>query len=242
MGKRIRAQRLGRGSPTFRVADHRRSVERVAYPSYTDVQRNGILRGQVTGLFHDVGRKYPVMEVSYDDGSVAYLPASEGIAVGDWVEVGAGAGLAVGNVLPLKLVPEGTPVYNIEGAPGDGGKFVRSSGGYAIISTKTADAVYVKLSSGKVREFHPDCRATIGNVAGGGRTEKPFVKAGKRYHAMRALSKKYPSVRGVAMNVVDHPHGGKEHHPPGPTTVSRNTPPGRKVGHIAARRTGRRKR
>ena len=232
---------MGRGSPTFRVADHRRNVQIVVYPPYTDEQKNGALRGQVTNLLHDVGRRYPVMEVTYENGVVTYLPAPEGIVIGDWVNVGTGAGLAIGNVLPLGSIPEGTPVYNIEGVPGDGGKYVRSSGGYAIISTKTERSVYVKLSSGKLREFHPDCRATIGNVAGGGRTEKPFVKAGKRYHAMRALNKKYPRVRGVAMNVVDHPHGGKEHHPPGPTTVARNTPPGRKVGHIAARRTGRKK-
>ncbi len=241
MGKRIRVQRLGRGSPTFRVADHRRKVQKVSYPAYSDEQRSGVLRGQVVNIFHDVGRRYPVMEVAYEDGSVSYLPAPEGIAVGDWIGVGAGADLAIGNVLPLRAIPEGTPVFNIEGVPGDGGKYVRSSGGYAIVSTKTEKAVYVKLPSGKIRAFHPDARATIGNVAGGGRTEKPFVKAGKRYHAMRAINKKYPRVRGVAMNVVDHPHGGKEHHPPGPTTVARNTPPGRKVGHIAARRTGRRK-
>ncbi len=236
MGKRIRVQRLGRGSPTWRVADHRRKIDKVSYPAFFSG------RAQVTDIFHDVGRTTPIMELTFENGEKAYLPAPEGIGVGDWIEMGEDAGIRIGNILPLKAIPEGTPIFNIEGRPGDGGKFVRASGGYAVLLTKSEDRIFVKLPSGKVREFHPDCRAMIGNAAGGGRKEKPFVKAGKRYHAMKAISKKYPKVRGVAMNVVDHPHGGKEHHPPGPTTVARNTPPGRKVGHIAARRTGRRKR
>ncbi len=238
MGKRIRSQRLGRGSPRWRVADHRRKVPAVSYRPYHE----GTVRGQVTNIFHDVGRTTPVMEITYEDGVRVYVPAPEGIALGDWIVEGPDAPLAIGNILPLSAIPEGTPIFNIEGRPGDGGKFVRASGGYAVILTKAEDRVFVKLPSGKVREFDPRCRAMVGNAAGGGRKEKPFVKAGKKYHAVTALGKKHPRVRGVAMNVVDHPHGGKEHHPPGPTTVARNTPPGRKVGHIAARRTGRRKR
>ncbi len=238
MGKRIRVQRLGRGSPTFKRPDHRRKVKHVSYPPLQEE----IIRGQVTDIFHDVGRSYPVVELTTEDGSVYYLPAAEGIMLGDWIEIGNGATVAIGNVVPVGELDEGTPIFNIEGVPGDGGKYVRSAGSYAVIKTKTSDKVYVQLPSGKVRTFNPSCRATIGNVAGGGRHDKPFVKAGKKYHAMRAMNKMWPKVRGVAMNVVDHPHGGKEHHPPGPTTVARNTPPGRKVGHIAARRTGRRKR
>ncbi len=238
MGKRIRVQRLGRGSPTFRRPDHRRKVAKVAYPPITKEK----LRGQITNLFHDVGRTYPVAELTLEDGRKFYIPAAEGIILNDWVEIGPGASLAVGNIVPLGELEEGTPIFNIEGVPGDGGKYVRSAGAYAIVLTKSAGKVYVKLPSGKVKIFDEKCRATVGNVAGGGRKDKPFVKAGKKYYAMRAMNKMWPKVRGVAMNVVDHPHGGKEHHPPGPTTVARNTPPGRKVGHIAARRTGRRKR
>jgi large subunit ribosomal protein L2 len=84
-------------------------------------------------------------------------------------------------------------------------------------------------------------RATIGNVSCGGRTEKPFVKAGNKFHAMRAKRKFYPWVRGVAMNAVDHPFGGAQHHPGKSKSTSRNAPPGRKVGAIASTRTGRRK-
>ncbi len=237
MGKRIRVQRLGRGSPSFRRPDHRRKVEKLSYPPLNKKEKY-----QITDIFHDVGRTYPVVELTSLSGEKYYIPAAEGVMLNDWIEVGEGAALAVGNILPLGELDEGTPVFNIEGSPGDGGKYVRSSGSYAIVQTKVGDKVLVKLPSGKVKVFDAKCRATIGNVAGGGRKEKPFVKAGKKYHWMRAMNRMWPKVRGVAMNVVDHPHGGKEHHPPGPTTVARNTPPGRKVGHIAARRTGRRKR
>ncbi|GAB4325990.1 MAG: hypothetical protein Kow0069_32320 [Promethearchaeota archaeon] len=163
--------------------------------------------------------------------------------VGDRVHVGRKANLRVGNILPLSEIPSGTLVYNLEGIPGDGGKFVRGSGTSATVQTKTPKGVTVQMPSGKVRLFHPNCRATVGVVAGGGRPSKPFVKAGKKFHLMRAKGTKYPKVRGVAMNAVSHPFGGGSKQRPGKsTTTSRNAPPGRKVGLIAARRTGRKKR
>jgi large subunit ribosomal protein L2 len=100
----------------------------------------------------------------------------------------------------------------------------------------------VELPSGELKAFNPQCRATIGVVAGGGRKEKPFLKAGNRHYAAKAKGKKSMGVRGVAMNAVDHPHGGgNRQHPGRPTTVSRHAPPGRKVGSIAAKRTGKRR-
>ena len=99
----------------------------------------------------------------------------------------------------------------------------------------------VQLPSGEIRDFSTKCRASIGVVAGGGRTEKPFLKAGKRYHAMLAKGKPYPRVRGVAMNVVDHPFGGgRGKHAGRPRSIGRGAPPGQKVGLIAARKTGKR--
>jgi len=98
----------------------------------------------------------------------------------------------------------------------------------------------VQLPSGKMKKLNPKCRAVIGIVAGGGRTEKPFCKAGKKFHRMKVRATKWPTSRGVAMNVVDHPFGGGgQQHCGRPKTVARGTPPGRKVGSIAARRTGR---
>lgn len=144
-----------------------------------------------------------------------------------------------GNTLPLAEIPEGTPIYDIENTPGDGGRFVRSSGTYASVVTHDANQAVVELPSGELKYLNPNCRASIGVVAGGGRKDKPFLKAGKRWHAYKAKGKKFMTVRGVAMNAVDHPHGGgNRQHPGRPTTVSRHAPPGRKVGSIAAKRTG----
>ena len=138
--------------------------------------------------------------------------------------------------------PEGTPVYNIEGSPGDGGKYVRSSGLTATIVSIDPSKAMIRLPSGQQKAFSPRCRATIGIVAGGGRTEKPFLKAGAVWHHTRVKARKWPVTRGAAMNAASHPHGGGSHQSPGrPSTVSRHAPPGRKVGNIAARRTGRKK-
>jgi large subunit ribosomal protein L2 len=149
--------------------------------------------------------------------------------------------IKTGNILPLISIPQGAPIFNIEGEPGDGGKFVRSAGAYATIVSHERDGTIVKLPSGKHKKFLPDCRATIGLPAGGGRGDKPFVKAGKKYHAVRARARIYPVTSGVAMNPVNHPHGGGGHpHVGRPKTVARGAPPGRKVGSIAAKRTGKR--
>jgi large subunit ribosomal protein L2 len=101
----------------------------------------------------------------------------------------------------------------------------------------------VQLPSSKTKRFLPDCRATIGIIAGSGRKEKPFLKAGTRHYAMKAKNKLYPSVSGTSMNSVDHPFGGSSSaHKGRPTQAARNAPPGRKVGKIAPKRTGRKKR
>ena len=142
-------------------------------------------------------------------------------------------------ILALKDLIEGCPVYNIEKFPGDGGSLVRSSGSYALIVTKDKKAVYVKMPSGKTMQLNPEARASIGISGAGGRKEKPFVKAGKKYKAMKARHKKYPTVRGIAMNAKDHPFGGANHHPGKSKSTARRAAPGRKVGDIASKRTGR---
>ncbi|MEM0350819.1 MAG: 50S ribosomal protein L2, partial [Archaeoglobaceae archaeon] len=164
--------------------------------------------------------------------------AVEGIGTGDWIYAGEKVEIAPGNTTYLKNIPEGTPICNIEKIPGDGGKFVRASGTFALVVSREEDKVIVQMPSGELKAFHPLCRATIGVVAGGGRVDKPFVKAGKKYHKMKSKAAKWPRVRGVAMCAVYHPFGGGKHQHVGrPKTVSRNAPPGRKVGSIAARRT-----
>ncbi|MBI5554106.1 MAG: 50S ribosomal protein L2 [Candidatus Diapherotrites archaeon] len=212
-------------------------MARAKYP----LPKENTVRGEVVELLIDPARTSVLAEVILEDQTRVHLVAPEGSHVGQQIQIGKEGEVNVGNVLPLSVLAEGTPIFNIEATPGDGGQFARASGGYALIVTKNAGKVLVKLSSGKVREFNPDCRATIGIAAAGGRTEKPFIKAGARYHLMHAKGQKYPRVRGVAMNALDHPFGGSQHHPGKSKSTARGAPPGRKVGAIASSRTGRRK-
>uniref|UniRef100_A0A7C2V9W8 Large ribosomal subunit protein uL2 n=1 Tax=Ignisphaera aggregans TaxID=334771 RepID=A0A7C2V9W8_9CREN len=238
MGKRIRAQRIGRGSPTFRSPGHLR-IAPVRYPPLSQTT----IRGIVSDIVHEPGRSAPVALIKLEDGRELYNIAVEGLRVGQIVEIGPEATPSIGNILPLRAIPEGTRICNIEARPGDGGKLVRAGGTYATLIGKTSTHAIVVMPSGKQRLFLLECRATIGVVAGGGRIEKPLLKAGNSYYKWRAKARKWPRVRGVAMNPVDHPHGGGSHQSESkPTTVSRTRPPGRKVGHIAARRTGRKRR
>ncbi|WP_232702595.1 50S ribosomal protein L2 [Halobacterium wangiae] len=236
MGRRIQGQRRGRGTSTFRAPSHRYKAEL----SHRKAEDADVLVGEVVDIEHDPARSAPVANVQFEDDDQRLVLASEGTAVGDTVEIGISASIEEGNTLPLAEIPEGVPVCNVESHPGDGGKFARASGVNADLITHERDAAVVQLPSGEIKRLSPDCRATIGVVAGGGRTEKPFVKAGNKHHKMRARGGKWPIVRGVAMNAVDHPFGGGgRQHPGRPKSVSRNASPGRKVGDIASKRTGR---
>ncbi len=238
MGKRILVQRMGRGSPTFRSPSHLR-IGPAKYPS---ISLDTTLKGKVVDLLHDPGRWVPLAKIILENGVEFLTPAVEGMYVGQIVEIGPEASVANGNILPLGKIPEGTQIANIEKRPGDGGKFVRSSGTYALVMGRSGNKTQVQLPSGKIIELPNTARAMIGVIAGGGRPEKPLLKAGNAYHKWKVKARKWPRVRGVAMNAVSHPHGGGSHQHVGkPSTVARETPPGRKVGHIAARRTGRKR-
>jgi large subunit ribosomal protein L8e len=152
------------------------------------------------------------------------------------------ATLAIGNILPVSQIPEGTVICNIEEKVGDCGKMCRASGDYAIIVSQDADKgiCRIRLPSGSKKTINNKCRAMIGLIAGGGRTDKPILKAGRAYHKYRVKRNEWPVVRGVAMNPVDHPNGGgNQQHMGKPGTVRRDRPAGSKAGQIAARRTGR---
>jgi large subunit ribosomal protein L2 len=236
MGRRIQSQRRGRGGPTFRAPSHRYKADL----AHRTVEESDVISGTVVDLEHDPARSAPVAAVEFEDGDQRLVLAPEGIGVGEELQVGVSAEIKAGNTLPLAEIPEGVPVCNVESHPGDGGKFARSSGVNAQLITHDRQAAVVQLPSDEVKRLNPECRATIGVVAGGGRTEKPFVKAGNKHHKMRARGTKWPRVRGVAMNAVDHPFGGGgRQHPGQPKSVSRDAPPGRKAGDIASRRTGR---
>lgn len=234
MGKRIISQNRGKGTPTYRAPSHKYKAD-IKHLRFKDET----VAAEIIDIQHDSARNGPIALVQLPDGSKRYVLAVEGLGTGDVIYAGPEVEIAAGNTTFLKNIPEGTPVCNIEAQPGDGGKFVRAGGTFGLIVSREEDKVLVQMPSGKLKWFHPNCRATIGVVAGGGRTDKPFVKAGKKYHKMKSKAAKWPRVRGVAMNAVDHPFGGGKHQHVGkPKTVSRNAPPGRKVGSIAARRTG----
>jgi large subunit ribosomal protein L2 len=236
MGRRIQGQRRGRGTPTFRAPSHRYKADL----SHRNVENADVVSGTVVDIEHDPARSAPVAAVEFEDGDQRLVLAPEGVGVGDQIQVGVSSAIEPGNTLPLAEIPEGVPVCNVEANPGDGGKFARASGVNATLMAHDRNVAVVKLPSDDVKRLDPQCRATIGVVAGGGRTEKPFVKAGNKYHKMKARGTKWPNVRGVAMNAVDHPFGGGgRQHPGKPKSISRNAPPGRKVGDIASKRTGR---
>ncbi|KAI1241519.1 hypothetical protein IHE44_0004992, partial [Lamprotornis superbus] len=152
------------------------------------------------------------------------------------------AQLNIGNVLPVGTMPEGTIVCCLEEKPGDRGKLARASGNYATVISHNPETkkTRVKLPSGSKKVISSANRAVVGIVAGGGRIDKPILKAGRAYHKYKAKRNCWPRVRGVAMNPVEHPFGGGNHQHIGkPSTIRRDAPAGRKVGLIAARRTGR---
>jgi len=239
MARRIRVQRLGAGSPKYRSLPC--GTAQAAYPNLDDAQKNGTVLAEVKALHHDAARSAVLAELLGNDGGKSFIIAAEGLSVNDNIQLGKGADLRIGNIMLLKDIVEGCPVFNIEKTPGDGGQLVRSSGLYALVMTRDADTVYVKLPSGKTIRLHPACRATIGCVAGGGRKEKPLVKAGTKFHKMKVRGKRWKKTRGVAMNPVDHPFGGSQHHVGKSKSTSRHAAAGRKVGAIASSRTGRRK-
>jgi large subunit ribosomal protein L2 len=237
MGKSLIQQKRGKGSPRYKAPSFK-YVGKVGYPS----PKKKVINCKILDLMHCPGHNSPLAKVEYEGKENGLMLAAEGIKVGDSVAVG-GATIKPGNILPLKNIPEGTHIYNLESSPGDGGKFVRSSGTFAKIITKLGNNIIVELPSSKRRTFRPECRATIGIIAGSGRLDKPFLKAGRKYYAMKAKNKIWPSVSGTSMNSVSHPFGGSSSGIKGrPTQSSRNAPPGRKVGKIAPKRTGRKKR
>jgi len=233
MGKRLIQQARGKGGPTYRSPSFRFYGKAKMRP----IQDNPI-QGIVQDFVKCPGHTTPLAAIRYEDNQTLLLIAPEGIKVGDAVMCG-GANISPGNTIALKNIPVGALLCNIESQPGDGGKFCRSSGTFAKLIEKTDKTISLELPSKKIKKFTPNCRAQIGICAGGGRLEKPLLKAGNAYHKMRAKNKLYPRVGGVKQNSVDHPFGGSSSSNKGrPTTAPKNAPPGRKVGKIRPKRTG----
>lgn len=236
MGKTLIQQARGKGGPSYRAPSFRYHTDARLFP------RGKIVNGQIIDFVKSAAHTAPMAEVELEDGSTCLMIAPEGVKVGDKITSGGNNEVKLGNTLTLKDIPEGTYVYNIESTPGDGGKFCRTSGVTSKLVTKTDTYAIIQLPSKKERQFNLNCRAMIGTVAGGGRTEKPFLKAGTKHFAKRLRNKRYPMVSGAAQNAVDHPFGNKRtsrkaKQRPAPRFACA----GRKVGKLHPKRTGRKK-
>jgi len=245
MGRVIRAQRKGAGSIFTSHTKHRKGKPALRAVDFSE--RHGYIKGVIKDIIHDPGRGAPLAVAHFRDPyryktKKELFVAAEGMYTGQFVYCGKKAHITIGNVMPVGHMPEGTIVCNLEEKTGDRGKLARASGNYATVIAHNPDThrTRVKLPSGSKKVIPSANRAMIGLVAGGGRIDKPILKAGRAYHKYKVKRNCWPKVRGVAMNPVEHPHGGGNHQHIGKaSTVWRGASAGKKIGLIAARRTGR---
>jgi large subunit ribosomal protein L2 len=189
---RITARRRGgRHKRRYRIIDFKRGKFDVA--------------ATVERLEYDPNRTAFIALIRYEDGELAYILAPQRLEVGDTVTAGRGVDIKPGNALPLQNIPVGTIIHNVEMKIGKGGQIARSAGTYAQIIGKDQGYAQLRLNSGELRMVRAECMATVGAVSNPDQQNIKLGKAGRR----RWLGKR-PSVRGVAMNPIDHPHGGGE--------------------------------
>ncbi len=171
-----------------------------------DFKRNkDSIPAKVSTIEYDPNRSARIALVVYADGEKRYIIAPIGLKVGDTIQSGAGADIKPGNAMELKSLPVGTVIHNIELRPGKGGQMARSAGSYAQLLAKEGEYCHVRLPSGEIRLVKAECKATVGQVSNQEHENISLGKAGrKRWMGVR------PTVRGVAMNPVDHPMGGGE--------------------------------
>jgi large subunit ribosomal protein L2 len=202
---------------------------------------NFAINGTISELVHDPGRGSPLSHITLENGLSYYSIVPEGVFIGQQISLGGNASVEIGNIMSLGKITEGTLVCNLELRPGDGGKLVRSSGAYATVVGHTPQGTMIRLPSGRTRYIDNLCLATIGVVAASGRMEKPFLKAGEKFHLMKAKGHKYPRTGGRKMVAAVHPFGSSKRSARRTTTTSHGAPPGQKVGLIAARGPGQKK-
>ena len=231
MGKRIISQRRGRGTNTYKVSK-RAFGFKLKYPKMLSGE------GTVTKLFDSAAHSAPLAKVSLDSGSF-YMPAFKNMI--ERQKISFDKKIESGNIIKLREIPVKTHIYNIESKPGDGGVFIKSAGSSAVVSKVVGEHVFILMPSKKEKKFHPNCRATIGIIAGAGRLDKPIVKAGKQHHIKKSKSKLWPRTSAVKMNAIDHPFGSGRGKNPKSKVAKRNAPPGKKVGLLRPKRTGKKK-
>ena len=184
----------------FRGGGHKRKLRTI------DFKREKLgIPATVVSIEYDPNRSSRIALLAYADGEKRYILQPEGLKVGQKILSGPEADILVGNALPLRNIPPGTQIHNLELKPGKGGQMVRSAGGSAQLVAKEAEYALVKLPSGETRKISQDCMATIGQVGNIDHENVTIGKAGRS----RWLGKR-PHNRGVSMNPVDHPHGGGE--------------------------------
>jgi large subunit ribosomal protein L2 len=199
---------LGRITSRSKGAGHKKRYRII------DFYRNKIdTTGKVERIEHDPNRTSYIALIKYEDKSQSYIICPEGIKIGDQVVSGNAKEIKIGNCMPLKDIPPGTLVHNVELEEGNGGKLARSAGSSVTLSGFDDEHAIIKLSSGESRKVRANCKATIGTVSNADQKNIQIGKAGRnRWKGKR------PMVRGVAKNPVDHPHGGGE----GKTSGGRN--------------------
>lgn len=232
MGKRIITQRRGRGTSTYRV--NKKSFRyKLQFPKKLEGE------GEIVKLFNSSAHSAPLAKIKYSKGTF-YIPAFEKMVEGEKIQF-EGKEIKNGDILKLEKVPVKTKVYCIESKPGDGGKFIKAGGNSATVNRIVGKDIFILMPSKKEKKFNGNCRAVVGNIAGHGRLDKPILKAGKKFHLKKSKSKLWPRTSAVKMNAIDHPFGSGRAKNPKSKIAKRNAPPGRKVGLIRPKRTGKRK-
>jgi large subunit ribosomal protein L2 len=196
-------QHAGRNNFGLLVVRHQGAGHKRAY-RVIDFKRDKFgVAGKVAAIEYDPNRSARIALIHYADGEKRYILQPEGLKIGDVIQSGPDADIKVGNALPLDRIPEGTILHNIELMPGTGAKLVRSAGGSAQLMAKEGRFAQVRMPSGEIRQFFRECMATVGQVGNIDHENRILGNAGRSRHlGIR------PTVRGTAMNAVDHPHGG----------------------------------
>lgn len=196
----------------------------------------------VMDIKHESGKCAPIAFLDVD-GTKHMVAATEGISVGSKILIGDHSNVKIGNITNLRNIPEGSSVHSVEYVENDGGKIAIIAGAFCAVVNhrKESQQTVIKLPSGIKKILPSSARAIIGLVAGAGVTEKPILKAGVAHYLRKSRGQLFPRVRGVAMNPVDHAHGGGNHqHIGAPSTIAKSAPFAQQVGLIGARSTGRR--
>ena len=203
-GKKKTGGRNANGRVTSR---HRGGGAKQRYRQIDFKRRKDGVPAKVATIEYDPNRTTYIALINYADGEKSYILAPQGLKVGDVVQSGEGADIRPGNALPLRSIPTGTVVHNVELVAGQGGKLGRAAGTAIQLAAKEGDMVTLRLPSSEMRLVRADCRATVGNLSNAEHQNIKIGKAGRNRH-----KGKRPQTRGVAMNPVDHPHGGGEAH------------------------------